>query len=708
MHKYVPSFKDNMGDPADLPETELCSTPLNKPSMIFKQRYTNVSILKRHMASMQQQQQAKQAEEEMISLVVNGRQVAVKKGKTVLDAARKAGVYIPALCYHPNLEPAGTCRLCMVDIVKNSPAKGRQLPSCATPAADGMVVLTNTPDIHTHVKDTIYLLRQKHPDKCQTCIAHKNCEFQDLIEKYDVPKPPFVVPRVNPSLEEKGVAHASDKSSPALDLDFEMCVLCLRCVRACSELQGMNILGTVARGADEVVAPVYSLKLDETECISCGACVASCPVSAIVEKDGVEAVEELLVNNIDYDRLKKIEVDGENPAGEIDLRKYITVVQTAPSVRVTLSEAFGFPPGRVSTGQLVASLKALGFDYVFDTNFGADLTIMEEAAELMARVSKGGPFPMFTSCCPAWVNLVEKVYPEFIPNLSSCKSPQNMFASIAKSYFAKKIGRHPSEIKLVSMMPCVAKKDEASRTELMVDGAGVPEVDYVLTTRELARLIKRARPKIHFGALEDQPFDNPLGDASGAGVLFGATGGVMEAALRTAHAWTAPKGSSAMPRINFEEVRGLQGIRTATIDLHGTKLNVAVANQGSNLRQLLDNMKAGRAPPLHFVEMMACRGGCVGGAGNPKDAVETELLQKRVAAIYSDDAAKTVRSSHENPDIKRLYSEFLGEPNSHLAHKLLHTHFTDRHPKQRDIENGQKTKEKKACSGGEGPCTCKH
>jgi len=675
VHRYVPSGWEEE-------ETELYS-PLRSGSMFYKQNYTNCSVIKRYVASAQQQMQK---QEEMVNLVINGRPVSINKGKTVLEAARKAGIYIPALCYHPNLEPAGTCRLCLVDIIKNSPAKGRQLPSCATPAVDGMVVLTNTPEIRQHVKDTIYLTRTRHPDNCQTCMANKNCELQDLIERYDVPKPPHVYPRVSPSVEAKGIAHATDVSSPALDINFEMCVLCLRCVRACNELQGMNILGAVARGHDEVVAPVYNLKMSETECISCGACVSSCPVSALTEKDAVHDVQELLANNIDYDRLKSLDTE---KSQELDLRKYVTVVQTAPAVRVTISEAFGFPPGQISTGQLVAALRALGFDYVFDTNFTADLTIMEEGSELLDRVSKGGPFPMFTSCCPGWINMAEKVYPEFIPNLSTCKSPQQMFGAVAKSYFAKKIGRHPSEIKVVSIMPCVAKKDEASRKELYNEEAKAQDIDYVLTTRELARLIKMARPKIHFGALEETVYDSPLGESSGAAVIFGATGGVMEAALRTAYAITAPKGKESMPRLEFEEVRGLQGIRMATIDLHGTPINVAVANQGANLRELCEKIKKGDAPNLHFVEMMACRAGCIGGAGNPKDAVDTELLKHRAAAIYTDDAAKKIRTSHENPDVQRLYTEFLGKPLGHLSHKLLHTHYTARHPKQSMIEQGK-------------------
>mmetsp|Transcript_14609 Transcript_14609/g.39086 ORF Transcript_14609/g.39086 Transcript_14609/m.39086 type:complete len:780 (-) Transcript_14609:229-2568(-) len=657
---------------------------------------------------------------EHVTLMVNGRTVSVEKGASVLDAARAAGVYVPSLCYHPSLQPTGTCRLCLVDIVRNNPARGKSVVACATPAADGMVVLTSTPALSEHVHDSVLLQRHRHPDKCQTCAANGACEFQDLITRYDVPKPARVNPRVKPSLEREGIAHANDSSSPALELDFQMCVLCLRCVRACSELQGMNILGVVARGNDEVVAPVYSLELADTECISCGACVAACPVAAITEKDAVMDVKRLLERNIDVARLTRDAASGQ---GELtgDPRKYVTVVQTAPAVRVTLSEAFGLPPGSSSTGQLVSALKMLGFDYVFDTNFTADLTIVEEAHELLERVKNGGPFPMFTSCCPAWVNMVEKVYPQLLPHLSSCKSPQQMFGAIAKSYFAQSIGRPPEEVKVVSVMPCVAKKDEAQRPQLTsaakftcsaesddhdtyvqkhwrgededvaaaCDGRELRasrklefDVDYVLTTRELARLIKMHRPRIHYAALPERKFDSPLGETTGAALLFGATGGVMEAALRTAHAVTAPPGSGVMPRLRFEEVRGLAGIREATVDLHGMPLRVAVASQGANVRALAERVLRGELSGLHFVEMMACRGGCIGGAGNPKDAVDTKLLEHRAAAIYSGDEAKTIRRSHENPDIVRLYADFLGQPLGKVPHELLHTNYAVRESRQ--------------------------
>ncbi|KAA8497773.1 NADP-reducing hydrogenase subunit HndC [Porphyridium purpureum] len=648
----------------------------------------------------------------MVRLMINGRSVEVPEGASVLEAARKAGVYVPALCYHPNLEPAGTCRLCLVDILRNNPSRGKKVASCATPAAEGMVVLTNTPELKDHVRSQIAMQRYRHPDRCQTCAANGQCEFQDLVGRYDVPPPPFVKPRVKPSLEKDGRAHANDRTSPALDLDFEMCVLCLRCVRACSELQGMDILGVVARGNEEVVAPVYNLDMKETECISCGACVASCPVAAITEKDALQDVQDLLENNIDYARLEEQELVppqeevsqstkntvsagpvqfGEDDALEKklnDLRKYVSVVQTAPAVRITISEAFGLPPGATTPGQLVTVLKMLGFDYVFDTNFTADLTILEEGNELLQRIANGGPFPMFTSCCPGWINMVEKVYPDLIPHVSSCKSPQQMFGSIAKSYFAQKIGRHPSEVKVVSIMPCVAKKDEASRENFRTE-AGGRDVDYVLTTRELARLIKMHRPKISFQTLPDSKYDSPLGKSSGAALLFGTTGGVMEAALRTAYAVTAPPGGGSMPRLNFEEVRGLNGIREATVDLHGTALQVAIAHQGSNLRELVDKIRAGTAPPYHFVEMMACRGGCIGGAGNPKDAVDTELLQKRFAAVYKGDADLPLRTSHENSEILQLYDDFLGKPLGHKSHELLHTHYTARNPKQAQLRRQQ-------------------
>uniref|UniRef100_A0A7S0ZII5 Ferredoxin n=1 Tax=Timspurckia oligopyrenoides TaxID=708627 RepID=A0A7S0ZII5_9RHOD len=580
------------------------------------------------------------------------------------------------------MKPSGTCRLCLVDVLRNNPNRGKPVVSCATEAQDGMVVVTNSDEMKAHIHQQVFMMRRRHPDLCQTCAANGHCEFQDLIGRYNVKKPEYVNPRVKPSLEREGVAHKEDRSSPAIDLDFSMCVLCLRCVRACSENQGMNILGVVARGNDEVVAPLYSLKLKDTECISCGACVAACPVAAITEKNAVNDVLHLLESSMDYSGLA---VDDHNSPKEFNenmlhSKKFVTVVQTAPAVRVTISEEFGLPPGSISTGQLVRALKMLGFDYVFDTNFTADLTIIEEANELLKRIQNNGPFPMFTSCCPAWVNMVEKVYPQLIPNLSSCKSPQQMFGSLAKSYFADKIGRDATQIKVVSVMPCVAKKDEASRKELVNTVSNTADVDYVLTTRELARMIRMHRPKIFFAALEEEQYDSPLGESSGAGLLFGATGGVMEAALRTAYAVTSPDSSSkSVPgRLRFEEVRGLEGIRRATVDLHGVPLNVAIANQGANIRKLVEMIEEGKINDLHFVEMMACKGGCIGGAGNPKDAVDVNLLEKRVAAIYRGDEAKVIRMSHENPEIQQIYKDFLGEPLGTKSHLLLHTKYSPR------------------------------
>lgn len=553
-------------------------------------------------------------------LEINGRSVAYKPNKTekgdpslqsqklsLLEICRSQGMYLPSLCYHPDLEATGTCRLCLVSIEDDGSGKcsSKLVPACKTEAREGMKVVTRSKEIDDQVCENLWLLRQRHPMVCPTCVADGNCELQDLLRTYDIPlegdvnvhgehigdkhwkhetSPLAPIPRVKPEVVKSHLAQALDKSSPALVLDMEKCVLCLRCVRACSDLQGMDILGPVSRGEMEIVAPMFGEPIANTPCIQCGHCARVCPVGAIYEKPHVSQVWEHL--------------------NAVDRSKRVTVVQTAPATRVTISEAFNMAPGSLTQGKLVTLLRRLGFDYVFDTNFCADLTIIEEGYELLGRLKDGGPFPMFTSCCPAWINMVEKTYPQFTTNVSSAKSPQQMFGSIAKSYFAQRIGRDPSEVKVVSIMPCVAKKDEAEREVMKGD------VDFVLTTRELGELTRRARPRIHFDALDESDYDSPLGEASGAGVIFGVTGGVMEAALRTAYVLTASKGKDpASLKLEFKEVRGLQGIKEAEIDMHGTSIRVAVAHGGIELRRLCEAIISGEAPAYHFVEMMACRGG---------------------------------------------------------------------------------------------------
>eukprot|EP00043_Microstomoeca_roanoka_P009681 m.92210 g.92210 ORF g.92210 m.92210 type:complete len:776 (-) comp14657_c3_seq2:542-2869(-) len=655
-------------------------------------------------------------EHEHVHININGRQFEAEKDQTVLDVARQHGLYIPTLCHHPSLKPVGLCRLCLVDV-----GEKRLVPACTTHVREGMTVQTHTKEIEDEVKAMLALLRTRHPMQCATCSANGSCEFQDLLMRYQVEDPKWL----GHDYRKSAVGRTHDHSSPAIQLDLDKCVLCTRCVRACQELQGMNILGIASRGPYESVSPIMGKPLAETPCISCGACAAVCPVGAIKEVPHVFDVMHLLEGDYSPESLSEDEVTRlggtstvrrnlakmqaskasqvEAPAKSSQYhgqeeqthskesseqpRRLVTVVQTAPAVRVTLGEAFGMEPGTITAGKLTAALKALGFDYVFDTNFTADLTIMEEGSELLERIHHGGVFPMMTSCCPAWINLVEKTYPDLIPHLSSAKSPQQMLGALAKTYFAQRIGVHPEDIRVVSIMPCTAKKDEAARPNLQSALPGKPDVDYVLTTRELATLINMHRPPIHFNNLPDATYDSLLGQSTGAGVIFGVTGGVMEAALRTAMALTTPPTQPAppMPRLEFHEVRGLEGVREATVDLNGTPLRVAIAHGGASLhkicREVLRAKRKGEPPRYHFIELMACRGGCIGGAGNPKDAITTDLLQRRAKAIYSLDEAKTLRRSHENPEVQKIYKEFLGKPLGERSEELLHTSYTDKlHP----------------------------
>ncbi|RKX48526.1 MAG: ferredoxin, partial [Thermotogae bacterium] len=485
------------------------------------------------------------------------------------------------------------------------------------------------------------LLLSEHPNDCMTCEANGRCEFQDLIYEYNV----------EPIFGYGSDEGPYDASSPAIIRDMAKCIKCQRCVRACSELQGMYIYSMTERGYKTLPMTPFEIPVYETECTSCGQCALFCPTGAIVENSAVRVVLE-----------------------ELEKKEKILIVQTAPSVRVAIGEEFGMAPGTISTGQMVAALRRLGFDYVFDTNFGADLTIVEEGNEFLKRLQEGDldEMPMFTSCCPAWVNLVEKVYPQLRTRLSSAKSPQGMLSALVKSYFAEKLGVSPEDIFHVSIMPCTAKKDEALRKQLVVNG--VPAVDAVLTTRELGKLIKLK--KIPFANLPEEDYDDPLGISTGAAALFGVTGGVMEAALRTAYEVATGK---TLPKIVFNEVRGLEGIREAEIDIDGKKVRVAVAHGLANARKLIEKILAGEVK-YNFVEIMACPGGCIGGGGQPYSK-DPDILVKRAEAIYTIDELKTIRKSHENPAIKKLYEEYLGEPLSHKAHELLHTHYEDRSKK---------------------------
>ena len=573
-----------------------------------------------------------------VTVYVNGKEVKVPENITVLEACEKAGVDVPTLCHHPRLgESIGACRVCIVEI---EGAKNLQ-PACVTKVRDGMKIKTHTERVKKAVRFNLALLLSEHPNDCMTCEANGRCEFQDLIYEYNV----------EPIFGYGSSEGAYDASSPAIIRDLSKCIKCQRCVRACSELQGMYIYSMTERGYKTLPMTPFEIPVYETECTSCGQCALFCPTGAIVENSAVRLVLE-----------------------ELEKKEKILIVQTAPSVRVAIGEEFGMAPGTISTGQMVAALRRLGFDYVFDTNFGADLTIVEEGNEFLKRLQEGDldEMPMFTSCCPAWVNLVEKVYPQLRTRLSSAKSPQGMLSALVKTYFAEKLGVSPEDIFHVSIMPCTAKKDEALRKQLIVNG--VPAVDAVLTTRELGKLIKLK--KIPFANLPEEDYDDPLGISTGAAALFGVTGGVMEAALRTAYEVATGK---TLPKIVFNEVRGLEGIREAEIDIDGKKVRVAVAHGLANARKLIEKILEGEVK-YNFVEIMACPGGCIGGGGQPYSK-DPDILAKRAEAIYTIDELKTIRKSHENPAIKKLYEEYLGEPLSHKAHELLHTHYEDRSKK---------------------------
>jgi len=585
-----------------------------------------------------------------IRVTIDNIEVEVPKGSTVLDAARKAGVYIPTLCYMEGHKPLGACRVCLVEV---EGGRGLQA-SCALPATDGMKVRSNTKRVHDARKTVVELMLSAHNQDCNTCVRSLNCELQQIAKRLGIQEnrfkgemPPAIV----------------DTSSPSVVRDSSKCILCRRCVTVCHEVQSVGQLFPVERGFDTVIAPSARKDLADVACVACGQCISACPVGALREVSHIDRVWEALA----------------------DPDKYV-VVQTAPAVRAAIGEEFGMPAGSLVTKKMVAGLRRLGFDKVFDTDFTADLTIMEEGHELLQRLKTGGTLPMITSCSPGWIKFIEHFYPELLPHLSSCKSPQQMFGALAKSYYAEKIGVKPEDMYVVSIMPCTAKKLEAGRAEMSVN-EGIPDVDAVLTTREAAQMMREMG--VEFEKLPDEEFDAPLGISTGAAVIFGATGGVMEAALRTVYEVVT---GEELKDVNFTAVRGLQGVKEATVKVGDLDVKVAVASGLSNARKLMDLMMEGKAD-YHFIEIMCCPGGCIGGGGQPIPTND-EIRLKRIEAIYREDEGLPIRKSHENPAVKALYEEYLGEPLGHKSHKLLHTKYTARSIWPTDAVEGAEAKSK--------------
>ncbi len=581
-----------------------------------------------------------------VKITINGKEITVEKGVTVLEAAEKLGFHIPTLC-HLKLEGtkmhacAGSCRVCMVEV------EGRRnlAPACSTPVFDGMVVKTNTVRVMDARKTVVELLLSDHPKSCLTCSKSGSCELQDLAQ---------LVGLRQVRLTGKEMSTYKQDISSSIIRDMDKCVLCRRCEVMCNEVQEVGALSGINRGFNAVVATAFELPLEETVCTHCGQCVAVCPVGALSEHDQSWELISAIANP-----------------------NKTVIVQVAPAVRVALGEEFGEEPGAIVTPKMVSALKMLGFDYVFDTDFAADLTIMEEGTELLDRLSrflagdKDVALPILTSCCPAWVNFVESQFPDLIDIPSSAKSPMQMFGAVAKNYYAEKMGIKREDLVVVSVMPCLAKKFEADREEFSVNGN--PDTDLVITTRELALLIKQAN--IDIFDIDDAEFDNPLGESTGAGVIFGATGGVIEAALRTAYELHTKK---ELKKVDFDQLRGFDGVRAAKVDFDGLELNIGIAHGLGNAKSLLEEVRNGNPRNFHAIEVMACPGGCIGGGGQPYHHGNTDIIKKRQEAIYRIDKDKPLRKSHENPSVQKLYEEYLGEPMSHKAHKLLHTAYSQK------------------------------
>lgn len=563
-----------------------------------------------------------------VHIKINNMPLEVEGGTLLIDAARQLGIDIPHMCYHHDQESKAHCRLCVVEV------KGQRKlqTSCTTPVSEGMEVFTDTQKVYDAQVGILELMLADHKQNCLSCARNGNCELQTLCRRFNL---------LVPDLPDISSSEPLRVDNPSIVRDPAKCVKCGRCVKTCRDVQGIAALTYSGRSAGFRVTTAFDLPMAETDCVLCGQCSLVCPVGAIVEEDSTAAVRRAI----------------QDPAKHV-------VVQVAPSVRVALGDEFGFAPGAIVTGQMTTALRMLGFDKVFDTNFAADLTIMEEGSELLERLNKGGKLPLITSCSPGWVTFVEKHHPELMEHLSTAKSPQGMFGAVVKTYYAQQMGWDPHDIVSVSVMPCTAKKFEARRPELGRDG--YQDVDYVLTTRELAKLIRYEG--LELKVLPESEFDSPLGTATGAGAIFGATGGVMEAALRTAYELYTGK---TLKKLEFEAVRGFDGIKEAVIDLNGTPLKVAVAHTLKNAEELLK-----RAHEYAFLEIMACPGGCIGGGGQPI-GTDNALRQKRIDALYRLDASLPLRKSHENPEIKAIYERFFTTLLSHKAHELLHTHYQE-------------------------------
>lgn len=568
----------------------------------------------------------------MINLTIDGRNIEVREGTTILQAAAKLNIDIPTLCYLKEINEIGDCRMCLVEVE----GKRGFATSCIQKVEEGMVVHTKTPEVLEARKTMLDLILSNHHQDCDNCVRKENCELQDLIKQFDKEKTVY---------EGTKNTYEIDDKSPSIVRDPNKCILCRRCVSMCNKVQKIGAIGVTERGFNSCVSTAGHNSLNDVNCTFCGQCIEVCPTGALREKDSTQIV---------WDKIN-------------DKNTYV-IVQTAPSVRVALGEEFGMPIGTNVEGKMVNALKQMGFDKVFDTNTGADFTIVEEGTEFIKRLQNNDNLPMITSCCPGWVKYIEMNYPENIGHLSSCKSPHEMFGALLKTYYAKKEEIDPSKMFVVSVMPCIAKKYERQREEMKQD------VDAVITTRELARMIKQA--KIDFVNLEDAKFDDPMGEATGAAAIFGVTGGVMEAALRSVSEIVTGK---PLDKISFEQVRGESGIKRAEIEIGDKKVKVAVAHGLANAQTIMEEIKSGKAD-YQFVEIMACPGGCITGGGQPiknaKIQEEVDIHKKRAEAMYSIDEKSVIRKSHENPVLKQIYKEFLGEPNGELAHKLLHTHYS--------------------------------